>query len=210
MKSATVSRFILMILGNIVIGFAVALFRIADIGADPFTMFILGGQFVTHLSYGVTTVIINAIIIIPLLLFGRGLVSYGTFVNMIGIGFISDGFISVYNLLQIDSPSFLTQLMVALIGVVVIAFGASLYITANLGVSPYDGMGIIVELLSDKRVMYARARIIQDVIAVVVGVILGATFGVATLFAAFLTGPLITFFNRNLSEKLFERIDRIV
>ncbi len=209
MNSTTISRFILMILGNIFIGFAVTLFRIADIGADPFTTFILGGQSVTHLSYGVTTIIINVIIIVPLIIYGKDLVSYGTFVNMIGIGFISDGFLSIYALLEVDSLTFLTQLMIALMGVVVIAFGASLYITANLGVSPYDGMGIIMERLTEKRVKYARARIIQDIIAVIGGVILGATFGVATLFAAFLTGPLITFFNLNVSEKLFARLDKI-
>ncbi|HJE20480.1 MAG TPA: membrane protein [Aliicoccus persicus] len=209
MKSTTISRFILMILGNIFIGFAVTLFRIADIGADPFTTFIFGGQFVTNLSYGVTTIVINLIIIIPLILFGRDLVSWGTFVNMFGIGLISDGFISIYHLMGIDSLSFLTQLIVASIGVIVIAFGASMYITANLGVSPYDGMGIIVERLSEKRVKYARARIIQDVIAVVAGVILGATFGVATLISAFLTGPLITFFNTRVSERLFARLEKV-
>lgn len=210
MKSTMISRFILMIFGNIFIGFAVTLFRIADIGADPFTMFILGGQFLTNLSYGVTTIVINLIIIIPLILFGRDLISWGTFVNMIGIGLISDGFLSVYNLFNIESLSFLTQLIVGILAVIVIAFGASLYITANLGVSPYDGMGIIIERLTDKRVKYAKARIIQDVIAVVAGVILGATFGVATLLSAFLTGPLITFFNTRVSEKLFARLETAI
>lgn len=208
MNTTLLSRFIIMILGNIFIGFAVTLFRIADIGADPFTTFILGGQFVTHMSYGVTTIVINLIIIIPLIIFGRDLIGWGTVVNMFGIGLISDGFISVYNNLDIVTDNFIAQLIVALVGVVMLALGASLYITASLGVSPYDGMGIIVERLTKQRVRYANARILQDVIAVIGGVILGATFGVATLFAAFLTGPLITYFNYNVSSKLFERLNK--
>lgn len=160
------------------------------------------------MSYGITTIIVNVIIIIPLIIFGRDLIGWGTVVNMFGIGLISDGFLSVYNNLGIVADNFLAQLMVASVGVVMLALGASLYITASLGVSPYDGMGIIVERLAKQRVKYATARIVQDVIAVIAGVILGATFGVATLFAAFLTGPLITFFNYNVSSKLFERLDK--
>lgn len=208
MNKTFLIRFIIMILGNLSIGFAVTLFRIADIGADPFTTFILGAQFLTHMSYGITTIIVNVIIIIPLIIFGRDLIGWGTVVNMFGIGLISDGFLSVYNNLGIVADNFLAQLMVASVGVVMLALGASLYITASLGVSPYDGMGIIVERLAKQRVKYATARIVQDVIAVIAGVILGATFGVATLFAAFLTGPLITFFNYNVSSKLFERLDK--
>ena len=208
MNSKLLSRFVIMILGNVFIGFAVTLFRIADIGADPFTTFIMGAQFLTDMTYGITSIIVNVFIIVPIIIFGRDLIGWGTFINMVGIGLISDGFLFVYNSFDIVSSNFLTQLMIAIVGVVTLAFGASLYITASLGVSPYDGAGIIVERLTSKRVKYASARIVQDISAVVVGVILGATFGVATLFAAFLTGPLITYFNNNVSTGIFKRLDK--
>lgn len=208
MNTTFLSRFIIMILGNLFIGFAVTLFRIADIGADPFTTFILGIQSLTVMSYGITSIIVNFIIIVPMIIYGRDLIGWGTFINMIGIGLISDGFMFIYLNLGIAPEYFVMQLIIAVFGVVILAFGASLYITAALGVSPYDGVGIIVERLTEQSVRYASARVIQDVIAVVVGIIFSATFGIATLLAAFLTGPLITFFNQNISSRLFTRLDK--
>ena len=79
-------------------------------------------------------------------------------------------------------------------------FGASLYFTADLGVSAYDA---ISKIMSDNRVAQFRfCRIITDMICVVIGFVLRASIGIGTIITALFMGPLIQWFNVNFSESL--------
>lgn len=97
---------------------------------------------------------------------------------------------------------------------VLLCFSASLYITADMGVSAYDTVALI---LTNKFHLgkFKFVRITTDVVCVVLGVSayvlsqgtegLETVVGVATLATAFGMGPLIDWFNRRLVEPMFYR-----
>ena len=92
-----------------------------------------------------------------------------------------------------------------LFGFVFLCFGSSLYMTADMGVSTYDAIALILAN-TWKIGKFKYIRICTDVVCVVVGIAMfliggGAaslipTFvGVGTILTAFFMGPLIEFFN---------------
>ena len=85
-------------------------------------------------------------------------------------------------------------------GLVILSFGSSLYFVSNMGVSTYDSVALI---LSEKtKGPFAPIRIGCDLFCSVTGWLLGAVLGIGTVMSAFCMGPLISFFNRTISEPL--------
>ena len=86
-----------------------------------------------------------------------------------------------------------------------LCLGASLYITAALGVSSYDAMSLI---MADRKVFglkYRYCRIATDVLCVLFGFFGHADIGAATVLTAFCMGPFISFMNEKISEPLLHR-----
>ena len=92
---------------------------------------------------------------------------------------------------------------------------ASLYITADLGVSTYDAVALII-VNTWKKGKFRYVRIITDIVCILIGI---ATFlisggkiiqvptivGIGTIITAFFMGPLIEFFNVYLSGKILKQ-----
>ena len=103
------------------------------------------------------------------LVFNRHNIGIATFINLFLLGYITD---FTYQLLQtvIVAPSMLVRLICLTIGIVIICFGSALYMTANLGVSTYDAVAIV---LSEKWKVakFQYCRIATDIVCVVLGVV---------------------------------------
>jgi len=81
-----------------------------------------------------------------------------------------------------------------------LCFGSSLYFIADMGVSTYDAVALI---MSEKKIArFQYCRIGTDIICTAVGFSLGAIVGVGTVFTAFFMGPIIAFFNKKISIPL--------
>ena len=78
--------------------------------------------------------------------------------------------------------------------------GASLYFTADLGVSVYDAVALCLSERTPIKFQYCRIG--SDVVCVVVGFIFGAKVGIGTLVTVFFTGPLIHIFQEILAIPL--------
>ena len=93
-----------------------------------------------------------------------------------------------------------------IVGVVVMCFASSLYITSNLGVSSYDSQAL---MLADTKIAPFRlVRIGTDLVCVILGTLMGARPGVGTIVTALCMGPLIDFFNRKVARPFLERAGR--
>ena len=115
-----------------------------------------------------------------------------------------------YDLLQklFPAPTLLFRIACLLIGIVIICFCSALYMTADLGVSTYDAVAIV---LANKWKIekFKFCRIGTDLICVIAGIIVfllgGGTIssiptivGVGTIVTAFFMGPLIELFNEKI------------
>lgn len=192
-------RVLMALIGVIVTGISVGIFQAAALGTDPFTSFTTGLCNLTGLSFGLFYSILCAVMLVVVFILDKHYIGIATIFNLIGNGFMAD---ITRNFIEnaIVSPSILVRVMLLILGVVIMCFAASLYFTADLGVSVYDA---ISKIMADKNVAQFRfCRIITDLTCVTIGFILKASVGVGTVITALFMGPLIQWFNVNFSEPL--------
>ncbi|SEO89389.1 Uncharacterized membrane protein YczE [Amphibacillus marinus] len=195
-------KIMMMLVGNLLLGLAVGIFIIAELGTDPFATLNLGISSTLGLSLGFYQLIFNALLFIVIIIYGRDLIGLGTIVNMVAIGFIADWMVAGYNNLQYEQLPIIIRLIMLFSGVLIASFGLSLYITAQLGVAPYDALPLIIMKLFNEKIAFAKARLIVDVLAVIIGFLFGAVLGVGTLVIAISLGPVVNYFNNRFSKPL--------
>ena len=132
-------------------------------------------------------------------------------INLFLLGYVTE---YSYKLLRwmIPEPSMPLRVVFLIAGIVIICIGSSLYITADLGVSTYDAVALI--MVSKWKVgKFKFIRICTDVCCVVLGSVMfiagGGKLseiltiaGIGTIITAFFMGPLIEFFSEHFARKL--------
>ncbi len=197
-------RLFFILLAHVILGLAVNLMRISLFGNDPFSCMQLGFSKLFNVSYGTCVIVFNLIAIIPIFIIDRSYIQIGTLVNMFLFGLIVDVWYVIMAMIYPDMGylTLLPRIICLVIGVVLCCFGASMYMTTNLGMGPYDAIGWIIEKVTKKKVPFKYARMALDGTATVVGFLLGSIVGLGTLMMALGTGPLIVFFTENINKQL--------
>ncbi len=203
MKKTLLIRIMMMLIGNFLVGFAISLFRISNLGTDPFTTMNLGVSSSVNLTFGVYQLLANIILVGIAFLYVKSYIGIGTIVSMIGIGFIADYFVSMYTYISGDDLNLTIKILILLVAVIIISFGFSLYMASNFGVAPYDTVALLILKLSNNKISFAVARVMTDVICVIVGFSFEALVGISTVITAIFTGPLVQYFTGHISKMLF-------
>lgn len=118
-------------------------------------------------------------------------------------GPIIDFFTRLLSFLFAQERTLWFKLPLLALGCVILAFGMTIVIKSDAGTGPNDLAALVISEKSHKK--FGIVRIIVDVSFVVVGFILGGSFGIGTIVCACLVGPVAGFFLPQ-SEKLVERI----
>ena len=185
-------RLAALVLSILVMGFCVAVFKLIAVGTDPCSCMNLGISGRLGIYFGTWQLTLNVAMLLVVLRFAPELISAGTLVNMIFVGYIADFFIHVLGGLMPEAG--LTLAMRALIFVPVMALFllvVTIYMTVDLGCAPYDALPMIISAHT-KRVSYRTIRMCWDLGALSIGFVLGATVGIATVVTGFCLGPAIT------------------
>ena len=202
------------IIGVMIGAVSVGFFKLAAFGVDPFQSFMSGIHQMIPINFGTLYVIVNAALLLFALIFDRHYIGIATFINLFLLGYVVD--FSHQTLLNIfPDASMLIRIPSFIFGFVALCFGCSVYITADLGVSTYDAIALIMAN-KWKIGKFKFIRIMTDVVCVVLGIVLfilgkgkiadiPAFVGVGTILTAFFMGPLIDFFNRKVSAPFLER-----
>lgn len=199
-------RIFMTLTGIILVGFSVALLKLAAWGVDPFTCFCTGISNVLHISYGLVFTLVSSILFIGIFLIKRRYIGIATILNMFGIGFLTDLFLnSLKRFIYINT--IYHQLILLFIGIIILCFASSLYFTADLGVSVYDAVSLIIS--DKKQVSFRTCRIFTDSICVLIGFFLQSPIGIGTIITALFMGPLIQFFNISFSQPLLYKKNKI-
>lgn len=194
--------------GVIICAISVGIFKIAALGVDPFQSLMSGLDKLIPIPFGTLYVIVNVILLSFSLIADRHYIGIATFINLFLLGYITQW---TYEFLQtvIVNPSMIIRLLCLLIAIVIICFGSALYMTADLGVSTYDAVALI--LVNKWHIgQFKYIRIVTDVICVVLGAVLfllgggkvsaiPTIIGIGTIITAFFMGPLIEVFNQKVA-----------
>ena len=201
-------RIFMSLFGVIICAISVGIFKIAALGVDPFQSLMSGLDKLIPIPFGTLYVIVNVILLSFSLIADRHYIGIATFINLFLLGYITQW---TYESLQtvIVNPSMIVRLLCLLIAIVIICFGSALYMTADLGVSTYDAVALI--LVNKWHIgQFKYIRIVTDVICVVLGAVLfllgggklsaiPTIIGVGTIITAFFMGPLIEVFKRKVA-----------
>jgi len=207
-------RIFMSLFGVIICAVSVGIFKIAALGVDPFQSLMSGLDKLIPISFGTLYVIVNAVLLLFSLFADRHYIGIATFINLFLLGYITQW---TYEFLQtvIVEPSMIIRLLCLLIAIVIICFGSALYMTADLGVSTYDAVALI--LVNKWHIgQFKYIRIVTDVICVLLGAglfLLGGgkvaeiptIIGVGTIITAFFMGPLIEVFNQKVAIPMLNK-----
>ena len=211
-KDWTARRILMSVIGVLVCGISVGAFKRAELGVDPFQSLMAGLNVVIPISFGTLYVIVNVILLAFSLIFDRRKIGIATVINLFLIGYVAD---FSHHLLEqlIPEASLVGRLALLAVGVVLMCLASSFYFTADLGVSTYDAVSLVISQKQSK-VKFRYCRIISDLVCVLLGgglcLIGGYHFtedpsvftvvGIGTIITAFFMGPLIEFFNVHIAR----------
>ena len=180
-----------LVLGLYLFGLGLAMMIHSGLGVAPWDVLGQGLQNQTGWSFGVTTVIVSAVVLllwIPI----RQKPGLGTLVNAVSIGPFAD----LSRPLMPETTGFWANLALMLLGLVVVAMGSGLYLSAGLGGGPRDGL--MVGLTRVTGIPFWIVRTIGESLVLVIGWLLGGTVGLGTALFAFGIGYLA-----QISMKIF-------
>jgi len=201
-KENALRRIFLACCGFAIIGFSVAALRVLALGVDPLGAMTLGFSMLTGVSFGIVLLLIHLPVFLVMLWRARELIGIGTVVGMIGIGFATDFFYWVFSFLPIAEWDVVVRVVLLVVTIVIFAFGVALYTVAEIGMVPFDAIGLMVEKFSGGKVKFRWGRLAMDGVCALTAFLLSAPLGVATILTVAGLGPLIGFFMGQLKKRL--------
>ncbi|WP_055106853.1 YczE/YyaS/YitT family protein [Paenibacillus ihumii] len=177
----------LLFFGLMVMSFGIAMYLKAGLGANPLTTLTDGFSKTFSLSVGRALQVIMLSVVIGVFFIDKKRIGFGTIANAILTGVFVNMFMKVINFNQ---PILLFEIVILLIAVLSFAIGLAMYVSAGFGEGAVDAFMIIIR---DRfNVNLKKARIILDIILVILGIIFGGSIGIGTVIGTFLTGVIMT------------------
>jgi len=174
-----------LLVGLGIFGAGLALIVRAGYGQGPWTVFHEGISRHTPLSIGGATIATGAVILVVVVIF-REPIGVGTVANVIFIGLATD-----LTLALVDEPeSILPRLTLAFASPLLVALGSGLYLGVRLGPGPRDGL---MTGLQKRGVAIWKARFGIEAVPFTIGLILGGTAGLGTIWWLLVIGPAVQF-----------------
>ena len=173
-----------LLVGLVLYGAAVGLMITANVGLDPWTVFAQGWSRTVGIPIGIMTVLIGIVVLllwIPL----KQRPGIGTLANILLVG-------TSMQLTILALPAmngFVTQVIVFLGGMALVALASGIYIGARLGPGPRDGLMTGMNSRLGWPVWACRLTIEATVL--LFGWLLGGTVGLGTVLFAAGIGPLV-------------------
>jgi uncharacterized membrane protein YczE len=173
-------------IGLVLFGVGIGLMLDSGLGVPPWDVLHQGLAVRFGLTVGIWSIIVSALVLlfwIPL----HERIGIGTVANVVIIGLMIDASAAV-----IPAPgNSLIAWVMLLGGVLLIGLASGLYIGANFGPGPRDGL---MTGIAKRGHSIRLTRTLIEVAVLAVGWALGGTFGWGTVIFAVLIGPLVHFF----------------
>ncbi|MCK9236427.1 MAG: hypothetical protein M0P09_08975 [Acholeplasmataceae bacterium] len=202
---------IILLFGIFLMAVGGVLFLEASLGGDALLVMNQGLGNTLKVEPGTAMIISNMIVLSFIFIFFRKSIGLSTLLVTVLLGLAVNGIASL-NIIKGSSYLFINILMV-LAGVIVGGFGVALYIYADLGLSPFEGVIIFVMEKTKKR--FFLIKIINDIVLFTLGFIMGGVIGIGSIMTVFLFGPVIDIYlvllkkTKLIKQKEVKHLDEI-
>jgi len=173
-----------LIFGLTIFGLGEGLLILSTTGNSPWSVLAEGISLNSNLSIGAATFCVSVGVLF-LWFFLKQKPGLGTIFNIIVIAAMID---FTLNYFQPPSSLFIKYLL-AVLAVILVGLGSGIYLVANLGPGPRDGL--MTGLTKTTNLPIALVRAFLEITVVIIGWYLGGTVGVGTLIFAFGIGPCV-------------------
>ncbi|HEX5567377.1 MAG TPA: hypothetical protein VFY14_10725 [Streptomyces sp.] len=184
-----VRRLVRLYAGLVLYGVSLALMVRAGLGLAPWDVFHQGLSEHTGLSIG-TVLIITGAVVLLLWLPLRQRLGLGTVSNVVVIGLVMDGVLS----LTPEPRALAARAALLTTAIVLNGVATGLYITADFGAGPRDGLMTGLHQVTGRSIRLVRTGIELTVLGT--GFLLGGSVGAGTVAYALAIGPLSQVFLR--------------
>ena len=180
-------------------GFGVGMLIKTGYGADTSNALFTGISNISGLSVGTVNSIAAVVMIIIVFFLSKKRIVLGTLFVPFLIGFPIDFAISIW----FKAPNLISGIIIDIISLYIVAFGAAITIEFELGPSPYDCVSLAISDFF--KLNYIVSKYILDGFCVVVGYLLKGEIGIGTLLCFLVIGIFISF-NRKDLRKISNKI----
>ena len=179
-------RLVQLAIGLVLFGFGIGLMLQSELGLTPWDALHEGLANRFGLTVGIWSIIISVVVLafwVPL----RERFGFGTILNAVVVGVVID-----LTALIVPKPdSTVLDVVLMVVGIVLIGLASGMYIGANLGPGPRDGL---MTAIARRGISIQVTRWALEIAVLIIGVLLGGTFGIGTIAYAVGIGPLVQYF----------------
>ena len=179
-----ISSFFFLCLGLALFGLGEGLLIVSLSGASPWSVLAQGISIKSGFSVGLITFIISISVLIFWIPLNQK-PGIGTILNAFIVALMIDICIKFF-----PSPeNYFSQILLGTFAVLIVGFGGAIYLIANLGAGPRDGLMVGLQIKTNLPIAAVRATL--EITVVCIGWYLGGTVGIGTLIFAFGIGPCV-------------------
>ena len=179
-----ISTFFYLCFGLTLFGLGEGLLIVSASGASPWSVLAQGLFLNIGFSVGLISIFISLVVLLlwfPL----KQKIGIGTILNALIIGLMIDVCFR-----HVATPeSYINQIILGAVAVAIVGLGGGIYLVANLGAGPRDGLMIGLQKKTNLPIALVRGTL--EITVMSVGWYLGGTVGVGTLLFAFGIGPCV-------------------
>lgn len=190
-------------------GFFLSLLILCNLGTDPCTFMNRSSAHAVGISFGTWQLLANIAMLAIVFLCRRSLIGFGTLFNMVLVGYYADFFDWLWGKWipagVFTAPA--SRWAVFAVSLLCFILSAAVYINADMGVAPYDGIPIILGEFAAKhfpKTPKMLVRIAWDGAAIAVGTLVGGVPIIGIILMALFLGPAITLVRKYVMHKSVE------
>lgn len=181
-------------IGSFVMGLGIAISIMGTQGADPFGLFWEGITKTFSISLNQANLISNGVLLMMVFIIDKKQINLGTVLNPFLLGIAIDLSMKI-----LTTPNiFILQLSQSIVGVLILGVGVGIYTAADIGKGPFDGL--IFSISEKLNISFPLVRRIGDATVLILGFVMGAMPGLATVVAVLVLGKVIHVSNQYFTK----------
>lgn len=185
-------QFTIFFIGIMMMSFGIVLTIQVDLGVSPWDVLHIGLYQQFGLSIGTWNIIVGIIILGTSAIILKSWPKPGAYFNLLFVGV----FVDLFLLLPIEPIYFWSKLLLLLVGIIIMAIGMGIYISAQFGTGPRDSLMMALHLKKGWKV--PNVRLIMEVSVLMIGSLLGGPVHIGTIIISLtighVSGAAITYF----------------
>lgn len=189
MKNAMKKCLLVFLVMNLV-GIAVALFLASGLGSDSIGLLCDGIRHVLPISFGNASLLYNLLIIVLAFGIAKENLGLGTVVYALVSGYFIDFYGYIIEALKVNENVMAVRVLSFIIGQCCLSLGLAILIQLKLGMNALDA--VLYKIQEKSKLPYAGLRTACDISYVILGTLMGGTFGIGTICSVLLTGTMVS------------------